>query len=70
MIDFLVSQGFRVFKSCGCNGGEAQFKKDAMSGIIVKTFRRSQSYEIKRSGSVINRGMAHQLEAEYLKLFT
>lgn len=70
MRDFLVSLGFRVFSSCQCNGGEAKFKKEGMIGIIVKTFRRGDHYEILRGNKIINRGMAHQLETEYNKLFT
>lgn len=70
MIDFLVSLGFNVFHSCGCNGGEAKFRKEGMIGIVIKLKKRSDSYEILRSNKVINRGMSHQLETEYQKLFT
>ena len=70
MTDFLISQGFRVFKSCGCNGGEAKFKKDGMIGIVIFVRKRFQTYEILRNNQVINRGMGHQLQTEYNKLFT
>lgn len=70
MIDFLVSVGFQLFHSCGCNGGEAKFRKEGMIGVTIKLKRRSDSYEILRSNKVINRGMSHQLEPEYNKLFT
>lgn len=72
MIEFLTSVGFKVFKSCGCNGGEAKWRhKDSekMVGITIKTFRRGDHYEILRGGKVINRGMSHHLETEYNKLF-
>ena len=69
MIDFLVSQEFRVFASCQCNGGEAKWKKEGMIGIVIITIRRGDQYKILRNTKVINRGMAHQLETEYNKLF-
>lgn len=69
MINFLLSQGFKVFHSCGCNGGEAKFRKEGMIGVVIKLKKRSDSYEISRSNKVINRGMSHQLETEYNKLF-
>ena len=70
MRDFLVSQGFGVFASCQCNGGEAKYKKEGMIGVVINTFRRGDHYQILRSNKVINRGMAHQLETEYNTLFT
>lgn len=70
MIEFLLSVGFRVFKSCNCSGGKAWFKKEGMPGIEVVLFKRGDQYEIKRSNKVVNRGMSHQLETEYQKLFT
>lgn len=71
MLDFLVKIcGFRVFKSCLCDGGIAWFRKEGMIGIEIILFKRGDYYEIKRSNKVINRGMAHQLETEYNKLFT
>ncbi|KKN74641.1 hypothetical protein LCGC14_0388430 [marine sediment metagenome] len=69
MVDFLTNQGFQVFKSCNCNGGEAKFKKDGMPGIVIFIRKRFQTYEILRSNEVINRGMAHHLPTEYNKLF-
>lgn len=72
MIDFLTSIGFYAFKSCGCNGGEASLRHrepEKMIGIVVFVKKRSNSYEIKRNGTVINRGQGFQLETEYNKLF-
>ena len=70
MIDFLISVGFQVFKSCNCSGGKASFRKEGMIGIVIKIFKRSDSYEILRANKVINRGMGCQLETEYNNLFT
>lgn len=69
MHDFLLSLGFRMFKSCNCGGGKKNFKKATMPGIEITLFKRSDSYEIKRSNKVINRGMSHHLETEYNKIF-
>ena len=70
MTDFLINEGFREISSCGGCGGKKVFKKEAMPGVVITTFRKSSSYHITRSNSVINRGQAHQLETEYQKLFT
>lgn len=73
MIEFLTSIGFYAFKSCECNGGEYSFKHiepSKMMGIAVSIKKRPNSYEIKRDGTVINRGQGYQLEREYNKLFT
>ncbi len=70
MIDFLNGIGFHNFKSCNCSGGKVWFKKDGMPGVEIILLKRSNSYEIKRSNTIINRGMSHQLETEYQKLFT
>jgi len=69
MIDFLNSINFHVFKSCNCGGGKAWFKKDGMPGVEIILIKRGDQYEIKRSNKVINRGMSHQLQTEYNKLF-
>lgn len=72
MIEFLTSIGFYAFKSCGCNGGEASLRHrepGKMIGIVIFIKKRLDSYEIKRDGTVINRGQSHQLETEYNKLF-
>ena len=69
MISFLTNLNFKVFHSCQCNGGEAKFRKEGMIGIVIKLKKRTDSYEIFRGGDVINRGMSHQLETEYNKLF-
>lgn len=70
MIDFLLNLGFKVFKSCNCSGGKAWFKKEGMPGVEIILLKRSNSYEIKQSNKVINRGMSHHLQTEYQKLFT
>lgn len=70
MITFLREQGFKIFRSCGCDGGKAWLKKQEMPGIQIVLMKRGDQYEIKRSNKVINKGMSHQLESEYNKLFT
>lgn len=70
MRDFLLSLDFEMFKSCNCNGGKMWFRKDGMIGIEIVLIKRGNQYEIKRSNTVINRGMSHQLEPEFNKLFT
>ncbi len=70
MITFLLNNGFDQFKSCNCDGGKRWFKKATMPGVVVVLKKRGDQYEIKRSNKVINRGMSHQLETEYNKLFT
>jgi len=69
MKEFLEKLGFYQFRGCGCNGGEYQYRKENMIGIVIKLKKRNNSYEIKRSGQVINRGSANQLEAEYNRIF-
>ncbi len=69
MTDFLLNLDFRMFKSCNCGGGKMWFKKAEMPGIEIVLIKRGDQYEIKRSNTVINRGMSHQLEPEFNKLF-
>ncbi len=69
MTDFLLNLNFRMYKSCNCSGGKMWFKKEGMPGIEITLFKRTNSYEIKRSNSVINRGLAHQFQTEYQKIF-
>lgn len=69
MITFLLNIGFDQFKSCNCEGGKRWFKKSEMPGIQIVLMKRGDQYEIKRSNKVINRGMSHQLETEFNKLF-
>jgi len=69
MITFLELQGFASYKSCNCGGGKTWLKKQEMPGVEIVLIKRGDQYEITRSNKVINRGMSHQLETEFNKLF-
>lgn len=66
MKNFLVNL---LWVQSGCNcGGKQKFKKQELRGIEITLFRAG-SYEIRDNNQVVNRGMSHQLETEYNKLF-
>ena len=66
MKNFLVNLLW-IQQGCNC-GGKQKFKKGELAGFEITLFR-SDSYVIKEFGQVINRGMSHQLQTEYNKLF-